>query len=531
MAKNDHKVFGYASIETEEDAAQPLASTRALPPWVFARIVDQLTTAVCITDTAANILYVNPAFTEVTGYTAHEVIGKNTAMLSDQCTPTRIYEQMWRQLKRGNPWTGLLVNRRNRSTVYLAELTAMPISDEGAKTSYYLGIHRDVTAMHHLEQKVHYQKALIESMVDAAPAIIALLDENGRVILDNHEYKKLVGDLRVREPAAEFLRALRETLGEAFPWGLHAEQGFRDKEVSFDPGSRGQPRWFSCSGVWFREQDSSAATFFKPVRQTYLLLMANEISALKRQQEAVGMNAMRALLAEQERVRSMREALQAAIFQMQGPLNLINAAHDLLERRGVKADPALRHALNQAATTGQAALERLRALVPEVPPEAMAPVNINQLLREVLELCKQRLLASGTVVDWKPAPMLPAITARIGRLRGMFKQLLDNALDALESNRHQPRELRIATGVEEQAVFVIFEDSGPGVPPQLHWRIFEPFFTTKRAATHVGLGLAMVQEVVNEQRGMISLDPDFTAGCRWRVSLPIKYEDRDESGL
>lgn len=522
--QNDQKTVGRSSA-TETDPSETSPTAEHLPPWVFAKIVDQLTTAVCLTDTAANILYVNRAFTEVTGYAAGEVIGKSTAMLSDQCTPPRVYEQMWRQIKRGRPWTGLLANRRKRETVYLAELTVLPVRDEWAQTAYFLGIYRDVTAMHHLEQQVHYQKALIESMVDAAPAVIALLDENGRVILDNHEYKKLVGDLRVREPAAEFLSALRETLGETFPWGPHAEQGFRDKEVSFDPGGKGQPRWFSCSGVWFRERDGSAANFFKPVRQTYLLLMANEITSLKRQQEAVGMNAMRALLAEQERVRSMREALQAAIFQMQGPLNLIAAARDLLERRGAQGDPALRHALRQATTAGQDALERLRALIPVVPPEAAAPVNINQLLREVLELSKQRLLAGGTVVDWKPMPILPAVTARASRLRGMFKQLLDNALDAMEGDRHRSRELRIVTGIRDQAVQITIEDTGPGIPSDLRWRIFEPFFTTKRAATHTGLGLALVQEVVNEQRGVIALDPDYTAGCRWQVSLPIKYAE------
>ncbi|HQC72412.1 MAG TPA: nitrogen fixation negative regulator NifL [Candidatus Competibacteraceae bacterium] len=518
---DDQKTVGRSST-TKTDASEPGPTADNLPPWVFAKIVDQLTTAVCLTDTAAKILYVNRAFTDVTGYAAGEVIGKSTSMLSDQCTPPRVYEQMWRQIKRGQPWTGLLANRRRQDTVYLAELTVLPVRDEWAQTACFMGIYRDVTAMHHLEQQVHYQKALIESMVDAAPTVIALLDENGRVILDNHEYKKLVGDLRVREPAAEFLHALRETLGDSFPWG-GTEHGFRDKEVSFDPGGKGQPRWFSCSGVWFREQDSSAANFFKPVRQTYLLLMATEITSLKREQEAVGMNAMRALLAEQERVRSMREALQAAIFQMQGPLNLIAAAHDMLERRGVQGDPALRHALRQATTTGQAALKRLRALIPEVPPETAAPVNINQLLREVLELCKQRLLAGGMIVDWKPAPMLPTITARASRLRGMFKQLLDNALDAMEGNRHQPRELRIVTGIRDQAVQITIEDTGPGIPPDLHWRIFEPFFTSKRVATHVGLGLAMVQEVVNEQRGVIALDPGYTAGCRWQVSLPIKY--------
>lgn len=239
--------------------------------------------------------------------------------------------------------------------------------------------------------------------------------------------------------------------------------------------------------------------------------------------KTVSMNAMRALLAEQERVRSMREALQAAIFQMQGPLNLIGAARDLLERRGAQADPALRHALQQAITTGQQAMERLRVLIPEAPQEAAAPVNINQLLREVLELCKQRLLAGGMVVDWKPMPILPTVVARAGRLRGMFKQLLDNALDAMESTRQQPRELRIATGLREQAVQITIEDTGPGIPTELHWRIFEPFFTTKRVTTHTGLGLALVQEVINEQRGMIGLDPGYTTGCRWQVLLPIKY--------
>jgi PAS domain S-box-containing protein len=488
MAQNDQRTFGYLSAQTDPKAVQSAAE--ALPPWVFAKVVDHLTIAVCLTDTDANILYVNPAFTEVTGYAASEVIGQNTAMLSDRCTPARVYDQLWRQIKRGKPWTGLLVNRRKRSTVYLAELTVIPIQDLRAETACFLGIHRDVTAMHHLEQQVHYQKALIESMVDAAPAVIALLDENGRVILDNHEYKKLVGDLRVREPAAEFLRALRETLGETFPWGANAEHGFRDREVSFDPGGKGQPRWFSCSGVWFREQDSSAATFFKPVRQTYLLLMANEITALKRQQEAVGMNAMRALLAEQERVRSMREALQAAIFQMQGPMNLISAARDLLERRARpgRSRPAPRPAPGRPRLVKRP-WKGCGRWCRRCPRKRRRRSTSISCCARCWNCASSACWPAAPIVDWKPAPMLPAVTARASRLRGMFKQLIDNALDAMDSNRHQPRELRITTATQEQAVLVVIEDTGPGVASDLQWRIFEPFFTTKRAATHVGLGL------------------------------------------
>ena len=157
--------------------------------------------------------------------------------------------------------------------------------------------------------------------------------------------------------------------------------------------------------------------------------------------------------------------------------------------------------------------------------EAVAPVNINQLLREVLTLSTQRLLAGGIVVEWQPAPVLPAVLGREGRLRGMFKQLIDNAMDAIERSRSERRDLRIVTRVQDNAVAIIIEDTGPGVPKELHWKIFEPFYTSKPAGNRTGMGLAMAQEVVNEQRGMISIDPEYTGGCRVQVLLPLNHDD------
>jgi len=490
-----------------------------LPLWAFANVVEQLPVAVCITDQDANILYVNPAFTDITGYSAAEVIGGNVTILSHECTPPRVYEQMWERLTQLRSWTGLLVNRRKHGAVYLAELTVATLVDEQDQPLYYVGIHRDVTAVHRLEQQVLNQKTLIESMVDAAPAVIVLLNEQSQVLLSNGQYRQLAATIAGCEPVVEMLRALRESLGEVF------DQGFQAKEVSFEPGGGEDTRWFSCSGTWFREQDDRADTFFQPSRQTYLLLMANEVTALKRQHEAVQMNAMRALLAEQERVRSMRETLEAAIFQFQGPLNLITAAYEMLERRGANSDMAPLHSvLSQALVSGRQALAKLQNSVPAVPPEAVKPVNVNQLLREVLSLSTQRLLAGGIIVEWRPAPVLPAVLGREGRLRGMFKQLVDNAIDAIESHRSKRRELCIVTRPLEDAVLITIEDTGPGVAKEFHLKVFEPFFTSKDAADRTGMGLAMVQEVVNEHRGMINIDPDYTEGCRLRLLLPVNHE-------
>ena len=163
-----------------------------LPPQVFRQAVEQAALAISITDEQANILYANPAFERVTGYRAEEVVGRNQSLLSYKVTPDLVYETLWAQLRRQRAWNGMLVNRRSDGGRYLADLTITPVVDAAGKTSHYLGMHRDVTEVHHLERQVQNQKAMIESVVDAAQVAICLLDERDHVVLDNQEYKKLL---------------------------------------------------------------------------------------------------------------------------------------------------------------------------------------------------------------------------------------------------------------------------------------------------------------------------------------------------
>ncbi len=492
-----------------------------IPPHLFYEAVEQSQIAISITDLKANILYANPAFARVTGYTLQDTLGKNESILSDKVTPPIVYKTLWGRLLQQKPWSGVLVNRRKDGARYLAELTIAPVLNNAGKTSHYLGIHRDVTEMHRLEQEVKNQKALIESVVDSAPVVIALLDRNGRVVLDNQAYKVLATDMH-GEPAAVFLAALKRSMGGNFKWAWDEGKGFTDEEVSFDPGGDKAPRWFSCSGTWFRERDSSADSFFESRKEIYLLLAANEVTELKRQQEAVRLSAMRALLAEEELVQSTRETLAGAIFQLQGPLNLIAAAAGMLERRSSGDDPLLK-VLQEALSTGERAMATLHDSMPEEPDEPLVPVNLNQLLREVLSMSTDRLLARGVVVDWQPEPVLPSIIGRELRLRGMFKQLVDNALEAMDERNRERRELRVATAQSSsQQIEVAIEDTGPGVAEELRLKIFEPFFTTKgKAGKRAGMGLPMVQEVVNAHAGTVAIEGTEGEGCRVVVQLPI----------
>ena len=127
-------------------------------------------------------------------------------------------------------------------------------------------------------------------------------------------------------------------------------------------------------------------------------------------------------------------------------------------------------------------------------------------------------------MDWRPQPVLPHVYGREGRLRAMFKQLIDNALDALDGRRGA-RELHIVTAAEEDALRVVIEDTGPGIPEDLRYKVFEPFFTTKRGGgSRAGMGLPMVQDVINEHAGTLEIDGEFSQGCRIILRLPLQAD-------
>ncbi len=119
--------------------------------------VQQSPATVVITDTEGNIEYVNPKFTQLTGYEFHEVIGKNPRIMKSGSQPDEFYKELWETITGGREWRGEFHNLKKDGGAFWEFSSISPVKDEKGVITHYVAVKEDIT-----ERKLA-QNALIES--------------------------------------------------------------------------------------------------------------------------------------------------------------------------------------------------------------------------------------------------------------------------------------------------------------------------------------------------------------------------------
>jgi signal transduction histidine kinase len=146
-----------------------------------------------------------------------------------------------------------------------------------------------------------------------------------------------------------------------------------------------------------------------------------------------------------------------------------------------------------------------------------APVDLARNLADTVALHQSRARAKSIGITVDVDPDLPRVLGFGGELNQVWANLIENALDAAPVGGR----VTVSARGKGNAVTVSIEDDGPGVPDDLRARIFEPFFTTKPVGSGAGLGLDIVQRIVDDHRGEIALEsrPGRTV---FTVTLPLR---------
>ncbi|MDL1894250.1 PAS domain S-box protein, partial [Sphingobacteriales bacterium CHB3] len=114
-------------------------------------ILHYIADAIVFTDDKGYILYVNPAWEKLNGYTLDEVWGRRSNLIQSGETPLAVYQAMWNAITSGKTWKGDLKNRRKDGSLYVAELVIVPVHSAEGNIQHYVGVQRDVTALRELD--------------------------------------------------------------------------------------------------------------------------------------------------------------------------------------------------------------------------------------------------------------------------------------------------------------------------------------------------------------------------------------------
>jgi PAS domain S-box-containing protein len=119
--------------------------------------VEQSPSIVMLTDRHGHIEYVNPKFTQVTGYAAHEVIGKKTNILKSGETPADEYQRLWETVLSGKEWRGVFHNRRKNGELYWESASISSLKDSQGEITNFVAVKEDITEHKRLQQEIELQ--------------------------------------------------------------------------------------------------------------------------------------------------------------------------------------------------------------------------------------------------------------------------------------------------------------------------------------------------------------------------------------
>ncbi|MFN0070848.1 MAG: response regulator [Chloroflexota bacterium] len=348
-------------------------------------------------------------------------------------------------------------------------------------------------------------------LLEALPDGVLLVAPNGSIERLNQAAASLLG-LRSTDWVGRHARDV--------PWPLADENGlavpFERQPIGLALRDRAVPQE--------REMLATSSLGQRMVRVTASFVDTAEMGSPRMVVLIRDLSEHRELLQQLTRTETMRivgQLASAAIHDINNWFGLILGQAELM----LVADPPGDmidglESVRKAACDGAEALKRIQDLARSSVDVDPTPVDVNQVLREVVDITRPKwsdlLQSSGasTSVMMDLAVPLAPILAVPSELREVFTNLILNAVDAMPHGGA----LRVASKRQRNRIVVTIADSGTGMPEEIRARIFEPFFTTK-GARGSGLGLAVSKTMVERHGGRISVESELGQGTRFVLSF------------
>ena len=487
---------------------------------LFSRVVEQSPSGIIITSEEGRIVYSNPAFTRITGYTAEEVLGQSPSVLSSGETNPETIKILWEVISSGKNWKGYLRNRKKDGTLYWEGQTIAPVFDNQQNISHYFAIKNDITERITLEERIASKTAELELIVEhVAIGISYIIDHHflwvskaGAEIFGYEDEKEVAG--LPTEAIFESREAYESTIQRAAV-SFAAGNVFEDEQVL--KKKDGTLFWCALIGKVVNPDDFSEGAIW----------LTQDISAQKEVEKQLQLARDRA----QQSNREKSSFLANMSHEIRTPMNSIIGMSRLA--LDTPLDPQQKYLLNTIRHSADFLLALINDILDFSKIESGRfelddhPFRLETVITQILQTMEFLAKKKGVHLKSSIAPKAPQFVAGDElRLRQILHNLVGNAIKFTETGEIW---IRVSSGkVEDNAVILDFQvqDTGIGIAPEKLETIFDSFVQADTSISRdfggTGLGLAISSKLCRLMGGDIQVVSEPGKGSTFSFSVKLR---------
>ncbi|MBL8389673.1 MAG: PAS domain S-box protein [Hydrogenophaga sp.] len=447
------------------------------------------------------IVHVNPAFTRITGYAAHEILGRDASLLEGPLTDRDDIALLERTVRAGGEIKLTLHNYRKDGSLFHNKLSVSPVRDANGEITHYINVIEDVTAQIEVKQRLIERTARLNATFDLSPDGFAVFDTSGELIASNPAFRTLVGEV----PHWCSLQRFDAWFSEL----CEDPQSYRPVMASLNDTTKQtlvlvRPTRRVLERVIRRNLGGSGETFlyFRDVTHQF------EVDRMKSEFLATAAHELRTPLAS---ILGFTELMLHRKYSEERQKDLLQTVH----RQGSLLNNLIQELLDLSRIEARQGKDfrivptRLDSIV----QAAVQGITHQELGREVTlgELPEVQVMADASKIE----------QALINLLSNAFKYSPQGGEVSLDVQR-------IEHDGEEQIVIAV-RDHGIGMTPEQLARAFERFYRADASGNipGTGLGLNLVKEIAEIHGGGVELTSEPGVGTTASLRLKLAHAIAD----
>ncbi len=482
----------------------------------LAAAVKSINSAITITDTDRNIIYVNPTHKGIFGYDPEELIGRSSKVLYPSQDPTGVSEKIYDAVFLLG-WQGERIATKKNGDVFPVYEKTSAIKGADGKEIGIVSVQDDITQRKRLEQALKESEEKYRTLIETASTPVITVNDKGIINLFNPAAEKLFE----YEDEEVIDKNIVEFISKNFR--KHFEDGFnKDNEIDILHYIENtmEIKGLKKGGDEFPMEVSISKCKIEG-REVFTIIIFDITERKNLEQQ----------LLQSAKLAAVGELISGVTHEVNNPLAVVLGYSEMLIQEHEADEELLKivKIIHSESERARKVIHNLLSFARQHKPDKEL-VKINEVIDNTISLTEYDLRKHKIEIEKNYDESLPSILADPNQLQQVFLNLIINAQHAIADQKN-PGKIIISTGKSDGSdhVEICIEDSGPGIPEKILEKIFDPFFTTKPVGKGTGLGLSVSFGIIERHSGRISVESEEGRGTKFHIVLPLDTTPKDQT--